>query len=153
MEFFFLQLSFRRDPIDLIELQNLRLSASSIYSSTKLTNLIFMRQIINEGKMAENIQICFATPGFAFTRLHRYVPKPTRIAMALFFPLLAMVLKTSKEGAQTIIGCALAKSVSSDVIYQNCKPNESHFRSGITADYKTGERLFDLTTKALKDYL
>ena len=124
-----------------------------IYASTKLANLLFIRQLAKEDKLLGNVQVCLASPGFTFTRLHRYVSRSKLIALTIFTPLFAMIMKSPRQGAQTIIGCAMSDTIRSDVMYHNCKANEKHFKSGIVNDADYCEHLFNITMKTIKDYL
>ena len=124
-----------------------------MYASSKLANLLFTRHLSLKHEALKSVNICLASPGFTFTRLHRYVSKPRLVLLGLFAPLFAMILKSSKQGAQTIIGCAMADHVRPDVLYHHCKPNEKHFKEGIASDANTSERVYQLTMRALKDYV
>lgn len=64
-----------------------------------------------------------------------------------------MVLKSSKQGAQTIIGCAMAENVRPDVLYHDCKADVKHFQEGIASDGIVSERVYQLTMQALKDHV
>jgi len=73
--------------------------------------------------------------------------------LALFSPLFAMILKSPKQGAQTIIGCAMADHVRSDVLYHNCKPNGKHLQHAAASDSQVSERVYSLTMQTLKRYV
>lgn len=73
--------------------------------------------------------------------------------LALFAPLFAMILKSSKQGAQTVIGCALSDHVRSDVLYHDCKPDLAHFKTGIASDMTAADRVYKLTMQTLKEHL
>ena len=142
-----------RDSSRVVELRREDKPSKVVYASSKLLNLLFTRQLSQNRDMLRNVEICLASPGFTFTRLHRYVSKPRMMLLTLFVPLFAMVLKSSKQGAQTIIGCAMTDHVRPNVLYHHCKTDENHFKTGIANDTNASERVFQLTMQALKDHV
>ena len=71
----------------------------------------------------------------------------------LFAPLFAMIMKSSKQGAQTVIGCAMADHVRSDVFYLHCKPDLENFKRGIASDTAAADRVYQLTMQAIKEHV
>lgn len=141
------------DSAKIIQLRNENRPGKDVYSSTKLANLFFTRKLSENTNLMKNVEICLTCPGFTFTRLHRYVTTPRLVFLALFAPLFAMILKSSSQGAQTVIGCAVSDHVRSDVLYHDCKPDLAHFKSGIATDTTAADRVYKLTMQALKEHL
>ncbi|KAI2805698.1 Retinol dehydrogenase 14 [Blomia tropicalis] len=147
------QLLNRIDDSKIIELRRLNQSNKDIYMSSKLANLLFTRHLSKLITNNLNLDICLASPGFTLTRLHRYVTIPKRFLLALYAPLFAMILRSPKQGAQTVIGCAMSQQVQSDVLYQNCRANDKLLSSGIVNDQQASERVYRLTMSTLNKCL
>lgn len=141
------------DSAKIIQLCSENRPGKNVYASTKLANLFFTRKLSENVNLMKNVEICLTSPGFTYTRLHRYVSKPRLAFLALFAPLFAMILKSSSQGAQTVIGCAVSDHVRSDVLYHDCKPDLAHFKSGIASDMSAADRVYNLTMQAIKEHL
>ncbi|MCL4148525.1 UNVERIFIED_CONTAM: hypothetical protein GTU68_059079 [Idotea baltica] len=73
------------------------------YSNSKLANILHARHLakILKGK---NVQVFALHPGVVESELGRHLPFPINVIYAKLF---SFVAKTTKEGAQTSIHCAL----------------------------------------------
>ncbi|KAH7641724.1 restnol dehydrogenase-like protein [Dermatophagoides farinae] len=123
-----------------------------IYASTKLANLHFMRSLSTRKNLIKNVEICLASPGFCYTRLHRYSSRSSLIWMSLFAPLFFMIVKSSKQGAQTIIGCSMIPHLRSDVLYHHCKEDELFFQKGPPSFVSNSHHLFEITMKSIEPF-
>jgi len=121
----------------------------NVYPNTKLANLLFARQLSLKPELTKGVNISVASPGFALTRLHRNVPRSRLILMSLLSPLLLPFLRTSRDGAQTIIGCAMMKETQPDILYRNCKSDMQLTFS----DPSQGPKVFQWTMDSLKPFL
>lgn len=141
---------FCRNSSRLAEFASQAKQGKMIYASSKLANLLFSRHLSTRRDLIKGVDICLASPGFTFTKLHRYFSRSRLAAASLFAPLFVMILKSPKQGAQTIIGCAMTTSkMRSDVLYYNCKANESIMQQGIINDSSLAEHVFDQTMKSI----
>ena len=123
--------------------------SSNVYPNTKLANLHFARELSLKTDLIKNIKISVASPGFAFTKLHRNVPKSRLLLMSLLTPLLLPFLRSSRDGAQTIIGCALMPETKSDILYRNCK---SDLKLTFN-DPSQSSKVYEWTMNSLKPFL
>lgn len=108
-----------------------------------------MTHLLNQKKAS---QICFTTPGFTFTRLHRNVPKWKLLSMSLLAPLFLMIMKTPREGAQTILGCCYSPRVVEKAIYSNCTPNSKIYERCLSQSSMTPATAYNLTMNYLNDH-
>lgn len=87
------------------------------YANTKLANVLFTRELARrtEGKGISTFSV---HPGFCDTELFRFMPSLVQALMTRY-PL----MKTAKEGAQTILHCALSEGIesTSGEYYADCK--------------------------------
>ena len=68
--------------------------------------------------------------------------------MSLLAPIIFPILRSSRDGAQTIIGCALMPDIKSDIFYHNCKTD-------MKVSFKQpdqGEEVYQWTMDSLKPY-
>ncbi|XP_027199179.2 retinol dehydrogenase 14-like isoform X1 [Dermatophagoides pteronyssinus] len=124
-----------------------------IYASTKLANLHFMRSLSTHKNVVKNVEICLASPGFCYTRLHRYTSSSRLIWMSLLAPLFFMIVKSSRQGAQTIIGCSMLSRVRPDVLYHDCKEDEHFFQKGPASLVSNSNDSYEITMKSIEPFL
>ena len=99
-------------------------SPSSAYSQSKLANVLFTREL---KKRLEDTDILVTAvhPGVVKTELARHTTfAKSKIASLTLAPLAWLFFKTSLQGAQTTIYCAVADDVESGLYYSDCKPKE-----------------------------
>ena len=94
------------------------------YAQSKLANVLFTRELSK--KLDDTDVIVTALhPGVVKTELGRHLSLANSILARLVFgPLLWLIFKTSWQGAQTTIHCAVSDDVESGLYYSDCKPKE-----------------------------
>ncbi|KAJ8675633.1 hypothetical protein QAD02_011419 [Eretmocerus hayati] len=91
------------------------------YCNSKLANAYFGHEL---AKKTENTGVCvyLVCPGFAYTGLFRHV-KRSWFHYIMFFPVALLYLRTSNQGAQTVLHCSTESDLSkeSGKMYRDCK--------------------------------
>ncbi|XP_068675242.1 retinol dehydrogenase 13-like [Montipora foliosa] len=94
------------------------------YAQSKLANVLFTREL---SKKLEDTDVIVASlhPGAVKTELGRHLSiAKSFLASMLFAPLVWLIFKTSWQGAQTSIHCAVSNDVESGLYYSDCKAKE-----------------------------
>ncbi|XP_068729843.1 retinol dehydrogenase 13-like [Montipora capricornis] len=94
------------------------------YAQSKLANVLFTREL---SKKLEDTDVIVASlhPGAVKTELGRHLSiAKSFLASMIFAPLLWLIFKTSWQGAQTSIHCAVSNDVESGLYYSDCKAKE-----------------------------
>ena len=96
------------------------------YRQSKLANVLFTRELAKR-LQGSNVTVSALHPGVVRTELFRYAQDSAGFWFNLLFmciyPLMMVVLKTPKEGAQTSIYCAVSEEVDgvSGKYFSDCK--------------------------------
>lgn len=108
---------------------------------------------MKKANLIKNVECCLVSPGFCYTRLHRHLNRFKLIFVALLFPLWATILKSSRQGAQTVIGCSMIKNVHTDVLYQHCKMDKEYLQKKIFNEQASAERVYNITMDTIENIL
>ncbi|KAI7690069.1 Retinol dehydrogenase 14 [Sarcoptes scabiei] len=141
--------------IDQNQLKNVSDKNIKVYQSSKLANLQFMRalSVKLQSNSKNKIQICLASPGFCYSRLHRYSSNKQMIFYSLLAPFLFAFMKSSRQGAQTIVGCSMIEHIrSTDVLYHNCAIDEEFLKKVPMSASITDETVYEITNKSINEY-
>ena len=144
---------FQEGKIDWDDLQSEKsYDAWGAYRQSKLCNVIFTRVL---AKLLENTGVTAYSlhPGVVRTELGRYFVdlhgKWYRIVGILMYPLIWLIFKTPKQGAQTTIYCAVDEEIKdkSGRYYSDCKekPLLEHARHD-----EDGEKLWKISEDTIK---
>ena len=99
------------------------------YSNSKLMNILFAREFHQRYHKDGNLSVYCISPGMVRTHLGRYsifFNKYFQILcfplVAIFYPLWLTLIKSSTEGCQTVVYCAVAPELEgvSDAYYASC---------------------------------
>lgn len=118
-----------------------------------MANAYFVQCLLKKENLINNVECCLVSPGFCYTRLHRHLNRFKMIFVALLFPLLAAIMKSSRQGAQTVIGCSMIKNVQPNVLYQHCKMDKEYFKNKIFNDDISAQRVYDITMDTIESIL
>jgi len=116
---------------------------SGHYSNSKLANALFNKELAK--RMAGSGVTCYALcPGMVMTHIGT---DQTSIILKLLTPLFWVLMRTPKEGASTVIHCALNKGLAktSGQMYRDCKFWEPSDR--IQLSNEDAEKLWSLSAK------
>ena len=118
-------LSHTRGKIRFDDLQSEKeYNPGQAYAQSKLANVLFTREL---SKKLEDTDVIVASlhPGVVKTELGRHLSiAKSFLASMLFAPLVWLIFKTSWQGAQTSIHCAVSNDVESGLYYSDCKAKE-----------------------------
>lgn len=117
---------------------------SKAYSQSKLANVLYTRHLAKK-LQGTGVTTYVLHPGVVQTELWRHLNRPQQAAMWLIKPF----TKTSVEGAQTTIYCAVAPELEKESgnYYSDCAPAGC---SSAAMDDDMAQRLWDLTCQMLK---
>lgn len=91
------------------------------YALSKSANILFTRELQRRYGTSHNIRAYSLHPGAVDTRAARYVGVKRRIS-TLLKPLRSLIFKTSLEGAQTNLYCALSNEAKPGAYHADCAP-------------------------------
>ncbi len=127
------------------------------YKQSKLCNILFTNELVHqfsENKYLSHINAYAVSPGIVLTNLGRYVSKKfrTKFLIALFYPLIWYLMKTPRQGAESIIYCAVASNLKQTpgFYYRDCKELKLTPNARNETDAK---RLWQLSEKYVEKYL
>lgn len=90
-----------------------------------------------------------ANPGIVETNIFRYYPSLSNPWLyALQWPIRCLIVKSPKQGAQTLLHCLLTSNRSTGQYYSDCK---LALPSPIAANDKIAKEYYDLTLEILSD--
>ncbi|XP_028659760.1 retinol dehydrogenase 12 [Erpetoichthys calabaricus] len=114
------------------------------YSQSKLANVLFSRELAERLK-GFNINVYSLHPGVVRTELGRHLSSASQFSMKLMRPF----TKSSVEGAQTSIYCAVAPELEKETggYYSDCASTPCSRRG---ADDQLAKKLWDLSCQLLK---
>ncbi|XP_060726030.1 retinol dehydrogenase 12, like isoform X2 [Tachysurus vachellii] len=114
------------------------------YSQSKLANVLFTRCLAKK-LQGTGVTTYVLHPGVVQTELWRHLNRPQQAAMWLIKPF----TKTSLQGAQTTIYCAVAPELETESgkYYSDCAPANC---SSAAVDDDMAQRLWDLSCQMLK---
>ncbi|XP_002735885.1 retinol dehydrogenase 13-like [Saccoglossus kowalevskii] len=116
------------------------------YSQSKLANILFTREL-SKKLQGTKVTVYSLHPGAVRTELDRYIPAYFRYAMYfLLYPILALTLKSSKDGAQTSIQCAVAEELKdvSGLYFSDCVPKQP---TPAAQDDEAARKLWEVSVK------
>ncbi|KAK6181592.1 hypothetical protein SNE40_009416 [Patella caerulea] len=95
-------------------------SRSKAYADSKLANIFFAQELSQRLK-SSSVNVYCVHPGMVWTNLGRHVISP--VVRWLVSPLASLLIKSSHEGAQTIIYCSIDPELNNEtgLYYGNCK--------------------------------
>ncbi|KAJ0022786.1 hypothetical protein NQD34_014920 [Periophthalmus magnuspinnatus] len=111
------------------------------YSQSKLANVLFTRSL-DKRLQGTGVSVYSLHPGVVQTDLWRHLNGPQQCVMKVVSPF----TKSSTEGAQTSIYCAVEPSLESGGYYSDCAPAKC---SAKARDDKVAERLWELSCQML----
>ncbi|MCJ8728538.1 hypothetical protein PDJAM_G00005540 [Pangasius djambal] len=117
---------------------------SKAYSQSKLANVLFTRCLAKK-LQGTGVTTYVLHPGVVQTELWRHLNRPQQAAVWLLKPF----TKTSVQGAQTTIYCAVAPELETESgnYYSDCAPESC---SSAAKDDDMAQRLWDLSCQMLK---
>ncbi len=114
------------------------------YSNSKLANNLFAREL---ARRLEGTGVCVHClhPGMARTSLSRYVEVPL-ILKALLYPLYMLLVKSARNGCQTILYCAIAEELENTTgrYYGNCQEEPW---TQVSLDDGVAKKLWEISEK------
>ena len=123
------------------------------YKISKLCNILMSNYLVdNLNKNGRNeVGVYSVGPGIVLTKLGRYsLNTYLKKALAfIFYPVIYFLMKTPREGAQTVLYCALEKDLKSG-FYRDCKQNELKPHA---ADKDTEQKLWVMSESLVKKWL
>ena len=133
----------------------LKFNPFTAYKQSKLANILFTRELAKRLKDT-NVTVNTLHPGFVNTRIDRYLAESYgfgfRIIKAIFMPLIWLITKTPREGAQTTIHVAVSSKLNyvTGRYFSDCKEKELLPHALNDED---GERLWKVSEEYVKKYL
>ena len=137
---------------------SLNYEPTNSYKQSKLCNILFSNYLADYLKRNNNnVSVYSVSPGIVFTRLGRHIYEGMstlkKLAYFLFYPVLWFLMRSSNEGAQTTIMCAVEPTfdnVSSSGFYRNCAKTE--LKPHATNEHDA-RRLWELSEKFVSEWL
>lgn len=116
-------------------------SSTGAYGASKLANILFTKELAKR-LAGTNVNTYVLHPGVVRTELARHFGVPN----CIWFPMAWLATKSSEEGAQTNIFCAVDESVENQtgLYYSDCAVNTP---SKIAQDKELASKLWDLSEK------
>ncbi|XP_061193007.1 uncharacterized protein LOC133201230 [Saccostrea echinata] len=110
------------------------------YAQSKLANILFSRELSRRLK-GTGVTVNSLHPGSVITELQRYVP-----GYKIIWPLIALIFKTPREGAQTNIYCAVDESLDNVTgkYFSDCAVKEE---SKAAQDDEAARRLWEVSAQ------
>ena len=118
-------LAHTRGKICFDDLQSKReYSPGPAYAQSKLANVLFTREL-SKKLDSTDITVTAVHPGVVKTELGRHLSlSKSYLARFSLAPIVWLVFKTPRQGAQTTIHCAVADDIESGVYYSDCKSKD-----------------------------
>ncbi len=122
-----------------------------VYAQSKLANVLFSQELARRLR-GSGITTYSVHPGVVFTELARHIEEslgPFRILFQIIlYPICMFCLKTSKDGAQTTITCAVDPMLEGETgkYYSDCK---EHDTSPAAKDDLIAKQLWDISEKVV----
>lgn len=91
-----------------IDLENLKGKQTNGYNNSKLANVYFAREL-NEQLKGSGVSVFTVHPGMVDTDLARHTF--SEFAWKLLYPLKLLLIKTPKQGCQTVLHCAVSEEL------------------------------------------
>lgn len=99
-------------------------SPGPAYAQSKLANVLFTREL-SKKLDSTDITVTAVHPGVVKTELGRHLSlSKSYLARFSLAPIVWLVFKTPRQGAQTTIHCAVADDIESGVYYSDCKSKD-----------------------------
>ncbi|KAJ8925965.1 hypothetical protein NQ315_009818 [Exocentrus adspersus] len=118
------------------------------YGVSKLALVLFTKQLAKKLSNT-NIIVNAANPGNVETNIYRNFPLLSNPWLyALQWPIRCLVVKTPKQGAQTLLHCLLTSNRSTGQYYSDCKLD---LPSPIASNDQIAKDYYELTTEILSD--
>ncbi|XP_048772945.2 retinol dehydrogenase 12-like [Ostrea edulis] len=110
------------------------------YAQSKLANVLFTREL-NKRLKGTGVAVNSVHPGMVITELFRYVS-----GYSIIWPFMIFLCKTTREGAQTSIYCAVDESIENVTgkYFSDCAIKEE---SKAAQDDEAAKRLWDVSVK------
>lgn len=110
------------------------------YADSKLANALFCREL---ARRLENsgVGVFCVSPGMVLTSLGRHVTSP--LMAFIFWPLARLLLKTPRQGCQTVLHCCLSEDLDemSGLFFRDCSQMPWHN----VVDGATAKKLWELS--------
>ena len=119
------------------------------YSQSKLANVIFANEF-NRRFESKGVKAVSLHPGSVRTEIGRAYKKLIfKVLIAFLYPLLLLIVKNAKQGAQTTLHCALLDhdQLEGGAYYSDCVVAKMHSHG---RDEAVGKRLWDKSLELLK---
>lgn len=123
-----------------------------VYEQSKLANVLFTRELSK--RLSSNQVTCYALhPGLVRTELGRYMQDGysliRKILFYLCYPLVLLIFKSAKQGAQTTIYCAISEELDgvSGKYFSDCK-EKALLENGLNDN--DAKRLWETSEKLVK---
>lgn len=120
------------------------------YNQSKLANILFSKELSRRlQESGENISVYSLHPGVICTKLFRQLDDVGGLLAKCAWGLLWPFLKSTKQGAQTTIFCAVEESIANDTgkYYSDCKETTP---SPEAMDENMARKLWQLSEKMIK---
>jgi retinol dehydrogenase 12 len=132
-------------------------SPSNSYKSSKLFQILFTNELNRQyAKGNKNFNSYSVSPGIVLTNLSRYFPATYgllyRIGLVLSYPFRWYLFKSPRQGAQTILYCAVEPNLTHKVGYY-FRNLEQQKQNGICQDDSNSRRLWLMSEKLVKKWL
>jgi retinol dehydrogenase-12 len=137
--------TFRGLDLDDLNFERRKYSAHKAYASSKVANVLFAaelsRRLIAEG--VQGVTVNSLHPGYVRTELARYLPLLQRLPVVL---LSYVAGKSSEEGAQTSLYCALSEDLEgvSGKYFSDCRMKQP---SRTARDEKIARHLWEISER------
>lgn len=118
-----------------------------MYSNSKLAAVLYGRKLAEQASnLNYPLYVNFASPGLVATNLARH-DKYRWLKFIFLAPTLLFILKTPKQGSQTILECVMANNLSSNGKYfRNCKETEF---AKLVNDQSLIRKVYEMTRNAI----
>ena len=118
-----------------------------MYCDSKLAALLYARDLARQAhESTYPLYVNIASPGMVATNLARH-DKYRWFKLAMVAPMLLFILRTPRQGSQTILECVMANNLSSNgKFYRRCKPGEF---APIAINSSLIKRVCSLTRRAI----
>lgn len=130
------------EHLDDLQFERREYKNGDAYVQSKLAVMLFTRKLAKylEGS---KVTVNCVNPGVSRTNIHRHMPFRTNKMVSIsFYPFIWFLMKSSRDGAQTAIYCAVAKEEEgvSGKYYSECKVEEP---KPVALDDETADHLWD----------
>lgn len=138
------QLGELSDHLDDLQFERREYKTGDAYSQSKLAIMLFTHYLAKHLE-GSKVTVNAVNPGVVRTNVHRHMPFRKNVVISWSFaPFLWFLMKSSRDGAQTSIHCAVAKEEEgvSGKYYTECKIEEP---KPVAVDDETAERLWNIS--------